>query len=133
MVKSVLESNCKHFPKNGIRENFHLKPEPQMEKQFSIQCFNFTHQNNDQTEKCKQRPSFMSERLRTKRKFCMHLQKFRCFPASAGQKHKSVTRMATNEQEQYLTPIATSKKTTTVVNGLDHQKTVDVEKYLKRE
>ena len=37
VVKSVLESNCKLFRKNAIRENFKLKPDPQMDNQFSIQ------------------------------------------------------------------------------------------------
>ena len=81
-----------------------------MNKHFPIQWCNYTRQNNEQKEKCIQRPSFMSERLKTRRKFCKLLQKFRCFPASAGQKPKSITRMATNEQEQYLIPIASLKK-----------------------
>ena len=58
-----------------------------------------------------QSPSLMSEqRLRTRCKICMHLQNFRCFPDSTGQKHESVTRMATNERVQYLTLITTFKK-----------------------
>ena len=32
VVKSVLESNCKIFRKNGTQQNFNLKPDPQIEK-----------------------------------------------------------------------------------------------------
>ena len=78
-----------------------------MDKLFAIQWCSYTQQNSEQKEKCIQRPSIMSERLKTRRMFCMLLQKFRCFPVSAGQKHKSVTRIGTNEKEQYLIPIAT--------------------------
>ena len=101
VVKSVLESNCKLFRKSGIRENFKLKPDPQMDNHFSIQWCNFTHQNNEQKEKCIQSPSLMSEqRLRTRCKICMNLQKFRWLPDCTSQRHNSVTRMVTNEQEQ---------------------------------
>ena len=66
--------------------------------------------NNEQKEKCIKRPSFKCERLRTRSKFCMHLQKFRCLPASARQRHNSVTRMPTKEQEHFLTSMTTFKK-----------------------
>ena len=110
VIKSVLESNCKLFRKNALRENFNLKLYPQMDKHFSNQRFNNTHQSTEQKEKCIQRPSFMSERLRTRCKFCMHLQKFRCLPASDGQKHISGNRMAVDKQKQCLTPITTFRR-----------------------
>ena len=32
VVKSLLEPNCKRFSKSALRENFNLKPDPQLEK-----------------------------------------------------------------------------------------------------
>ena len=32
VVRSLLESNCKRFRKNAIRENFNLEPETQLKK-----------------------------------------------------------------------------------------------------
>ena len=51
MTKSVLESNCKRFPKNAIREYFNLKPETQMKKTHSNNRGNYTHQCNEVKEK----------------------------------------------------------------------------------
>ena len=36
VVKSLLESNCKRFRQSAIRENFNIKPEPQLKKLIPI-------------------------------------------------------------------------------------------------
>ena len=51
VAKSLLESNCKRFGQNAIRENFNLKHEPQLKTKLSKNGGNFTHQKNDVKEK----------------------------------------------------------------------------------
>ena len=51
VVKSLLESNCKRFRQNAIRENFNLKPETQLKKTHSHNGGNYTHQYNEVKEK----------------------------------------------------------------------------------
>ena len=51
VVKSLLESNWKRFPKSALRENDDLKPETQGKKTLSINGVNYTHQYNEVKEK----------------------------------------------------------------------------------
>ena len=51
VVKSFLETNCKHYRKSAIRENFNLKPETQLKKTHSNNGGNYTHQYNEVKEK----------------------------------------------------------------------------------
>ena len=51
VVKSLLESNCKRFRQNAMRENFNLKPETQLKTTDSINRGNHTRQYNEVKKK----------------------------------------------------------------------------------
>ena len=80
MVKTVLDSNCKHFPDTAIRENFNLKPKTQLKKLNPITKANIPINTKKWKRSCSQFPSFKSEQyLSTRSKTCKHLKKFKLF------------------------------------------------------
>ena len=87
VAKSLLESNCKRFRQNAIRENFNLKHETHLKKLIPITTVTIPTNTMKKERSCNQVLSFMPEPyLSTRSKTCMHLKKFKVFSSLRGPK-----------------------------------------------
>ena len=133
VVKSVLESNCKLFSKNGTQQNFKLKPDPQIEKMIFHSLMQlYSAKQSTKTEvfttsfihvwtfENQTQVLYASPEVQVLSAFRRPETQIRYY--NAHQRAGAVFDFKDNFQ-----------KTTTVVSVVNHQKTVNVEKNLKTE
>ena len=127
-VKIILESNWKRFRKIAKRENFNLKPDPQMRKTRSTYhalILSWTVEKR----KCIQFPSLMSgQHLSLRSMTCMHFKNFKFF--SSLRRPKTFFRQQQGHQLPcaILGSINFLEKTSFAVDGGEHQKADNIEK-----